>query len=300
MTDNTDAPKERGQHKQSIEQNLIDELEKTGFPTEIVAGSIMASKGYGVVHSPAYRDHDEDKSREFDLRAFKTWDVVNETPKWGLSLYLVAECKKSETPWVFFTTPEYHLPYDWLGDPIPLHTNVKSLNQIGAIPEDAVALDRERLMQVHHYRRMDRMARTYAEPLIKKGNQQIFTAVMSCTKAVIFLESEKADSRYPAFFYPVIVLSGQMFEAMVAPDKAITLEPSHYIQLSHRYLYDASRRSIFEDQAFIIDVVQEDFLPTYLEIIESEMTAIAESLRTTVLKKWRPFQLTSPVSDAGQ
>ena len=28
--------------------------QRTGFPTEIVAGSIMASWDYGVIHNPAY------------------------------------------------------------------------------------------------------------------------------------------------------------------------------------------------------------------------------------------------------
>lgn len=298
MSENATNHIDQLQHKEPIETNIINNLQKTGFPTEIVAGSIMASWGYGVIHSPAYRDHVENKSREFDLRAFKTWSVVDETPKWGLSLYLVAECKKSDTPWVFFTTPELRSPMDWLGDPISLHTNVKSLSQIGAVPEEAVALDRGRLAEVHHYRRMTRMARTYSEPLNKKGPEQIFSAVMSCTKAVIFFESEKSNSRYPTFFYPIIVLSGQMYEAMVAPDKTITLERSSYIQLSHRYLYDAPTHSIFADQAFIIDVVQEDYLPSYLAIIETEMTGIAASLRSSVLKTWKPFQLPNPLEGA--
>src|SRR5690348_2408792 len=114
MSENTTDNKEHAQQKVPKEKNIVDELVKTGFPTEIVAGAAMASWGYGVIHSPAYFDHVELKSREFDLRAFKTWNVVDETPKWSVSLYLVAECKKSETPWVFFTTPEFHSPLSWL------------------------------------------------------------------------------------------------------------------------------------------------------------------------------------------
>lgn len=279
----------------STEDKILEELVKTGFPTELVAGSIMESWDYGVIYSPSYRDHQDGKSREFDLRAFKTWPVVDETPKWGMSVFLVTECKKSDGPWVFFATPEAYRSFDWLGDPIPLHHNTNGLHEIGNTLEEKVSLDRRSLMDVHHYRSLPRRARTYYEPF-KKGRdhnsvgQSIYTAVMQCTKAVIFLSSEKPRSRYPAFFYPVIVFSGDMFEATIAPDKSISLARKEYIQLSHHYLYEASRHSIFEDQEFIIDVVRDSYLPTYLGIIEKEMTAIASTLRTTVLTKWQPWQ----------
>jgi hypothetical protein len=116
MADKPAEKPDQSQQKVPIEEILVEVIKKTGFPTEIVTGSILASWGYGVIHSPAYLDHVENKSREFDLRAFKTWGVVDETPKWGLSLFLVAECKHSETPWVFFTTPEVRTAADWLGD----------------------------------------------------------------------------------------------------------------------------------------------------------------------------------------
>ena len=55
------------------EENIISELQKTGYPTEIVGASIMQQRGWGVLHNPSYLDDREGQSREFDIQAFREW-----------------------------------------------------------------------------------------------------------------------------------------------------------------------------------------------------------------------------------
>ena len=94
---------------QPLENKILEELRKTGYPTEIVTASIMQNRGWGVLHNPSYLDDIELRSREFDVRAYRQWRVEalpEATNSLTIGVYLVCESKKSEKPWVFFTTPE--------------------------------------------------------------------------------------------------------------------------------------------------------------------------------------------------
>src|SRR5947208_2381896 len=92
----------------TLEQSMIDELQKTGYPTEIVSASIMQQRKWAVIHNPSYLDDNEDRSREFDIRAYHEKSFGHSEATFAIGTYLVTECKKSEKPWVFFTTAEQH------------------------------------------------------------------------------------------------------------------------------------------------------------------------------------------------
>jgi hypothetical protein len=80
--------------------DILKELHKTGYPTEIIAAAVMKRRGWAVVHNPTYVDDIEHRGREYDIHAGR---VYNDGPI-QLGVFLAAECKKSEKPWVFFTT----------------------------------------------------------------------------------------------------------------------------------------------------------------------------------------------------
>jgi len=86
--------------KKTIEETIIEDIQKTGYPTEITAASIMQANGWSVVHTPSFWDQEEQKSREIDIQAYRQWPT--QSKNWTMGVYLIAECKKSEKPWVFF------------------------------------------------------------------------------------------------------------------------------------------------------------------------------------------------------
>ena len=92
-----------------LEDKILQEIDKTGYPTEIVCASAMQNRGWAVVHSPSYLDDLENRSREFDIRAYRTKRQDVRGHNYSVGIYLMTECKKSEKPWVFFTTPERYL-----------------------------------------------------------------------------------------------------------------------------------------------------------------------------------------------
>lgn len=56
----------------SLEDKIRGDLELTGFPTEVVSAGIMQKREWKVLHNPSYLDSDGNKSREFDIRAYRS------------------------------------------------------------------------------------------------------------------------------------------------------------------------------------------------------------------------------------
>jgi hypothetical protein len=97
------------QRNEKLEKDILHELEKTGYPTEVVSSSILQQHGWGVTHNPSYRDDLEGGNREYDIRVYKSWKYsISKEDNKPLDVFLLIECKKSEQPWVFFTTTESH------------------------------------------------------------------------------------------------------------------------------------------------------------------------------------------------
>jgi hypothetical protein len=197
----------------NLQANILQELKKTGFPTEVVSAEIMQNLGWGVLHSPSYWDESEKISREFDLRAYKNWKYTTPGGDFFIGAYLIVECKKSEKPWVFFSTPENHnarssqfiKAKDKLIFPNVYHTDSQ--------------ISDENLGKFHHYFKGAEMARTFYEPF--KGqeksdtSQMIYSAIMSSVKATLFHLRERASDKFTSIYYPVIVFNGNMYNARV-------------------------------------------------------------------------------------
>lgn len=221
---------------ETLEKKILGELKKTGYPTEVISSNIIQQEGWGITHNPSYLDDVEGCSREYDIRAYKAWHYRTLEEDRELGVFLLIECKKSEKPWVFFTTIEshsgirlgnlLHSTKDWL------FSNRSTSH--GRLPD-------ELLREQHHYFRKSRLARTFYEPFKNQEksdntSQMIYSAVMSAIKATLFHEQGEKGIRWATIYYPVIIFSGNLFEAIVSSVDKIELIPSEHIQLSFNYI----------------------------------------------------------------
>jgi hypothetical protein len=275
-------------HK-SLEQSILDELDKTGYPTEIVSAAVMLRRAWHVIHNPSYLDEDEGDSREYDLYASKSWPLREPYHQFNIAVYLLAECKKSEKPWVFFCTPE---EYDSvrLGEYIKGGTADKQIFTSKYASDSFISDDV--LRSFHHYFQKGSLARTFYEPF--KGqeradrSQMIYSAVMAAVKATLFHLRDRPFVNWLRIYYPVVIFSGDLFEAYIAPDKGITLRRSNHIQLSVNYILPnpAKRRSTWEIQHhFIIDVVHDTYLDQFLRLVEEGHEQLAQRLYAVLLAR---------------
>ncbi len=269
------------EEKPDLKSKIIEELDKTGYPTEIVSASLLQRAGWGVLHNPSYLDKMEQTSREFDLRAYKSKSFPSGGgTTFSIGEYVIAECKKSEKPWVFFVTPE-----DLNSEGLDARINaVKWKASVRNQPWDPISgklLSAERFSEIHHYFQLNELARTFYEPFKKfeksENSQMIYSAVMSCVKATLFHYQDIEFDRWLLIYYPLIIFSGRLFKAEVAEGKQISLNEANHILLAFNYI-DASQKSRFtwENQhRFIIDIVQEDYLPSYIQILDNELNNLA-------------------------
>ena len=270
-------------NQESLQRNILRELQKTGYPTEIVSASIMQQRGWTVIHNPSYRDDREGIGREFDIRAYRSWSFDTAGGEFAVGVYLITECKKSEKPWVFFATPEKH-EYSRLGELIKGRVAGKrvftSRNHADSLMSD------DELRALHHYFQKQSLAHTFYEPF--KGQEKadtspmIYSAVMSSIKATLFHYQDRPIENWLRIYYPVIIFDGNLFEAHIAPNKTIDLVISDHIQLSFNYMLpsQSSHRSIWEgQQRFIVDVVRESYLDQFLEAIEDEHAVLIKHLQ---------------------
>ncbi len=271
--------------KKTLEESILAELEKTGYPTEILTAALLEQHGWGTIHNPSYLDDTENISREFDVRAYQNIAREADSKTFSLGIYLIIECKKSDKPWVFFTTPAKVAisrrrnlgkllvsPYDhqrrilWseYADKTPI------------VSDDA-------WRSFHHYFQQERWGRTYYEPFKKQERGErsplIYTAVSSATKAALFhLKDFTVRGSWIPIYYPIIVFDGEIFDAQVHGKGATSLLPSNHIVLNHHYMTPnrGSSRRQAESHELLIDVVRESYLDEFLTLIQREHQILAD------------------------
>lgn len=267
----------------SLERRISDDITSTGFPTEIVAASLMQSKKWGVIHNPSYWDESGEVSREFDIRAYKKSSFRHAAEEYAVGVYLIVECKKSDKPWVFFVTPEEHYQYR-LGELVKARTARFVVFSTKDQTESLVSDDQ--LRDFHHYFQTGKLARTFYEPF--KGQeraehtQMIYSAVMSVVNATFVHMMAPASGRTLHIYYPLVVFNGHMFEAEVRSTEAVDLHEASHVQLSFNYTLEtpSTHRTIWQGQhRFIIDFVHLDYLADFLSEIETEREQLVELLQ---------------------
>lgn len=269
---------------------LHEDVLKTGFPTEVVTASTLESGGWYAALGQSYLDGQTSQSREFDVRGYR--DVRGRFPNdpYHFGVYLVIECKKSAKPWVIFThdnSGEKGHGKDlgaFIHHPVAHHERFWGR---GSSSKD-VALTNDTLRAYHHYFDSARWGHNYYEAFRSREtadhSTQIYTAINLVVNATRFLVStfgNPADEWKPVF-YPVIVVDGRLFEAVVKSPTAVELEEKKHIILRHRLSLPPTRQSLHdrEQQTYLIDFVQLDFVESYArEVYRSHLDLLDSANR---------------------
>jgi hypothetical protein len=82
----------------------VDDVKKAGFPLEVIARGRFTTKGWEARSQVLFYDKEESKSRYVDLVAHRAIDKHFQRFV-RLNYTIVAECKKSDKPWIFYTPP---------------------------------------------------------------------------------------------------------------------------------------------------------------------------------------------------
>jgi hypothetical protein len=83
------------------DQQIIEAIEKSGYPLQTAVGDILRSR-FGVQDEWSYVDRDTKELRTIDLHAGLTMHGWSPQPRVRPQLHLLVECKQSQLPYVFF------------------------------------------------------------------------------------------------------------------------------------------------------------------------------------------------------
>ena len=263
-----------------LENNLLKDIKKTGFPLELRVANTLLKHGYFVDHNLYYVDKDEQKGREIELSALKNSQSSprERAPQWVRNMLLI-ECKKARSgkPWVIFTSPTTN--YD---------SYIKTITQNGLSNSDSIEADTIASVTSHHpYWLRPRRGRSHYEAFSSKHNDRdaIHEAMMSVVKATIDkMEDHRSQGGDVWFYHPVIVVDGPLWDAHLDPDNNVIVHQMGWIPVSFAY-----RSPQYEHHRFTVIVVKESHFLELLKALDDTLSAWA------LLFDARP-QLVAPVS----
>ncbi|WP_430386118.1 hypothetical protein [Blastomonas fulva] len=186
-------------------EKIIDFAERSGFVSELQVASILSAAGWQVDQSVYYIDKDEGVGRELDLYAYRIHSDTSEKPEVHCLINFCVEVKKTQDPFVFFSSKARN------------HEGGKGWSMFRwSHNVDSVALSYKDIERIKPMSSPTLLARSYAA--LKDGKtQQIRSGILSAVKAAIHY-TEECDERWSdgsrdiCFFLPIVVVDGELFE----------------------------------------------------------------------------------------
>lgn len=270
-----------------FDDNFIEkvkkDMQKSGFPLEIEVSSILNSSGWDVQNQGFYIDEQENKPRAIDIIASKILAVEASKYFTNFNIYLIIECKKSQKPWLFYTTQSSLKEH-----PPILHVKGASeslrLSRVEAPkghefdPEFAKQVIT--LASLSHYfsPKQNRDGIIPYEPFTQGEGRQVFTAVnqvikatkyqLSSLKEVFSIVSTELSNMMPEIrpfiiVYPLIVFEGKLLECRLE-DGEFEICETGYV----RYIKQEAAAN------HVIEIVSKVFFKEYLKVIGHEIDVI--------------------------
>lgn len=262
---------------------IKEDLNKTGFVTELKAAKIAKLNDWRVKFNSNYLDLDTGKSREFDLDVSTSFGSY---PEFNLHIQLNIEVKKSKKPWIIFTedidysNSDSHRP----GFGLIIAFDNFSTEEV---------LDMEGIMD--SFMRLDRnyIGRNFCEAFKDPDEpSKIFEALISISKASIYSrelnmspwakEQEDDptmhyDPEMPCYYHiiqPLVILEGKLIGAKLDENGEIALKDLDYVPLEIEYTSEK-----YEGMRFYPDIITLDYFKEYLDKTKSWGNAIVKNAK---------------------
>lgn len=250
-------------------EKLKSQIKKGGFPFELEVAHEFTNKGWSVENNTYYVDKDENKGREIDLIAqyVKQYNIPQKHYAESTFSFVTEIKKEKEKPWVIFTTETTSFE--------KLFYSIYSDKIYNNFDSKVLAKSFKQHSQVLH----DRLGRSFTEGF-SQGRDKIFTSLCNVTKAFISkLENKEKPSSTDSILYyyePLIILSGQLFEAFLNENKELVVEKREHLQIRFNYMSDYYKE---RTNGYIINIVTQDFLPTFINYRSLQFDKIFKQIK---------------------
>lgn len=245
-------------------KRILEDIEEQGFPLEVKTSEVLETFDWEVTNQVAYLDYEEEKYRTVDIVATK--NVLLKPSESAFDVHLVIECKKSTKPWVFYVSD-----FDLNASEIKRQAVASGQFLIPAQAYQTKSHEKLLDLMINQFLLQNhltssvfgKLAYIPFEPFtggqgrsIHKARMQVCNAILDLrTRVREFVETEFAFP-YGIILIPIIVLDGHLY----------TYENEEMNAQEGLYYYVT-----YADSAFMIEIMTEDFLYTYLSVIEGQI-----------------------------
>lgn len=262
-------------------KQMKDAIQRSGYLLEQRIEPILFDEGYYVETNPVFPDQDTGKARETDISALSARSLYKK--EYGFIFpTLICECENNAQPIVFFTKKTF-IPYlcqeDIKTSGIPVKFWIKDGYESFA--------DFTELEKFHHYCAGEIATQYCAFQFTTKGEQgrkwlaihhetqhQTFESLLKALDYEIArhfdtwdppdnINEEQVDIKV---YYPLLILQGDLYSASLR-NKRLSLKKSKHIRFRKQFI---SPNKI-DPETYQVAVITEDYLPSYLKIIDSEI-----------------------------
>jgi len=299
---------EETDNREIVGNPKIDAIWNSGFLLERRVASLLHKLGYKAITNRGFYDNESNKSLEYDVYAYKSFNVFDNSESCQIYPTLIVECKNNKEPIAFFNQDEREFE--------PLIDEVR----ISGIPSkiwkrnNYISLQEfVNISSFHHYCKPKAPVATmcckfietkYIKPSKKdpKPKQQykadhdteLNDIYKKLTKA---MESEIEDDfkimsqwLQPSelgeefidlsIYYPIVIYQGGIDSIRMNnidnPQKEdIIIENRDHIQFNPEYYSYYDKEVI----SYHIDIITEKYLENYVKMIEKEVTSIKEAIK---------------------
>ncbi len=249
-------------------ENILKELRKSGFPTEIKVTEYLKNKSERIIfankcywmynNQQSYLDESENKIREIDLCATVYHPHRISFSKDNKLIKLYIECKKSDkAKWVFYTKPPNILQSRILEAVRDAFRDVFSTGKMEKYNPFNDVPDAHKTINPH-------IGLTYQ--IVFRDKDDFYTAQMQALKAIFYCEKNSPRKNEKTLIIPVVVFEGGMYRYDMT-NKEPELQKIRYL----RYRSHGIPESPIP---LYVDVVHFDFFPEYINLIEKEIIAL--------------------------
>jgi len=260
-----------------VKKELINDLKKTGFVSEMLAMKTFVARKWRTSGSRGYFDLDENKTCEIDLYAYHTLLEYKSGTK-DVSAHsffsIVAEVKKTQRPWIIFReNPQnnWRLQEGWSGliylDGVSQSKSTKPLTDVLLTSGWGYNLGWFGY-GIHE-----------AFKFPEQGSQWYKALVKSCKAGEDVLKANSGGTHsYPYLFFvkPAIILDGELMSAHLDENANIEIETIKAAMVD----FDFSTQNYNKNNKtrYAVDVISLKYLDQYLEFSEERHRKIFNEL----------------------
>ena len=267
----------------------------SGYLLERRVANLLRHSGFKVITNRYFYDREKQKQREYDVYAYKEVKIDN-SGSFAIYPTLVCECKKKSQPLAFFIHDKdkfsplidevtisgipakiwqrnKYIPIQKFVDVMNIHHYCKPVTHVSTMC--CTFEDMGKFWNASHNEDLNDIERTLAKVL----ECEIDDDFKNMSQWFLPKETER-DFIDLSFYYPVLVIQGEINAVHVA-DKDTTTNDDLIIENCDHIQYNPEFYSFYDNEviSYHIDVVTESYLPTFLELIEKEMTKIKQVMK---------------------